>query len=514
MIIHEAILPSEIPLTLKEIEKCANYDMDTSKSTELAKNSFCPIWSAIQKKIEILKQREIIQTFMKSKVYKDFEKVLLQFISSYDLSNNGMSLLTQLNEIVSYFDIALKTLPEKNIYSIIYAIFDSVYSNFYQKVNMPQKPSLTNTALVSFFSALLKRENKENRFALSSIIFSAFRSFFFTIHDVYKESFVPAYFSSFLYIWLKQIILEEKEKETRQQYLIDFMQLFSDLLPQNAPLFIVVWIQLLSSPQLMSVLLGEKNETLQTMTGDLIIRLLSFCQIVQQRDLQEITQKLVDRVNFLIRIILTSFPGFLCHRCYEIIPYVIDDLRPKVLNDCPPEFTAANASVEELCKISVETTMAYKQELTRFGLIEYLDKIMLQQSLEQALYFVFNTFTIHDNRAKTLLRAIIHYWILEEENIISKATDASTTLSASDCILLLSKKLSTKVNSYQISVMFIIDYIRFPCKETQLFRKAFLGMYSHVDKEIRMLMNRMIIDRLNYMKSWGLIETYKSISYQ
>ena len=360
----------------------------------------------------------------------------------------------------------------------------------------------------------MKRENKENRFALTSIIFSAFRSLFFTIHDVYKDSFVPAYFSSFLYIWLKHIILEEKEKEVRQQYLIDFMQLFSDLLPHNAPLFIVAWIQLLSSPQLMSILLGEKNEILQTMTGDLIIRLLSFCQIIQQRDLQQITQALVDRVTSLIKNILISFPGFLCHRCYEIIPFVTDGLRRNVLNDCPPEFTTGNVSVEELCKIPVETTMAYKHELTRFGLIEYLDKIMLQQSLQQSLYFVIQTFTLHENRARTLLRSIIHYWILEEENIKSKATNPSTTLSASDCILLLSEKFSTKVNFYQISIMFIIEYIRFPCKETQLFSNAFLGIYNRVDKERRMLMKSMIFESLNTMKSWGLNEIYEAISYQ
>ena len=62
--------------------------------------------------------------------------------------------------------------------------------------------------------------------------------------------------------------------------------------------------------------------------------------------------------------------------------------------------------------------------------------------------------------------------------------------------------------------MFIIEYIRFPCKETQLFSNAFLGIYNRVDKERRMLMKSMIFESLNTMKSWGLNEIYEAISYQ
>lgn len=509
VIVHEAVQPNELPETMKEIERLSVVK-DIKYPGDAPKNSFLSLFNTLCSKQDLIRQRSSVNEFMKSSAYSAYEDTLLLTLD-LGMKNDSLALSTKLTELISLFDKTLKLISENALYSLLYASFDSVYTSFYDRIRKDitlRAPSAIMPFFTSFFGQLIQRESKEKRVSLHSFILSAFRSHFYVCHDVNHDSFVPAYFSSFLFNWLKQIILEEKDTAVRQQFLIDYAHLLFDFIPQSAPSFIVAWVQLISTPQVLSILIGERNQPLATITGDMIIRLLSFFHSVQVYDLQQVTQKLVEHVIYLLRTILTSFPGFLCRRSYELIPLLPDELCMHILMDCPPEFNYTrfpaeeqNAMIDRLWTLPVEPNMPYKQEIARFGLgLEALDMIMTQQNVDQGFNMMFRAFDMSGNRITTLLRAIIIYWIMEEEVVVKRAADPSACLPASNCIVMLIQKLNQN-SSYFFSILgTMINYIRFPCKETRLFMKAFLGLYQLVDNDTRGVISKVLMKRMSVAK--------------
>lgn len=503
IIVHEVISPESIPKTMHELERITKSAKDSKHVTESEK-IISSLYSFLQKKQELIAQRTQIKDFMQTPEYVQFETACIQGLEQLSTKNDVSLRTSKLTEMVACFDKIVKANPDLSLYCLMYAIFDSVYSHFNTLIQ--ESHAILASSIMPFFtlffSSLLQRETSEKRIKIASLILNAFRSHFFMCHDVFRDTFSPSYFSSFLFNWLKQVILEEKTAATREQYLVDFAHLLYELIPQNAPSFIIAWMQLLSSPQILSILIGEKIASIIPITVEMLSRLLSFCHSMQ---VFSVSQRLSDHMFLLIRTILISFPGFLCRHCYDLILLLPEQLQFQVLNDCPPEFAYSHVQDEQkIWDLVVEPSMPYKQDLARFVNTETLETMILQNNLKQAVAFLSR---IPENRFPAVIRALTMFFVLEEENIRKKAADGTNVLSAGKCIYFFYTSILDKYRTLFLEL--IVNYLRFPCKETKLFMNVFLELYDLADEDTQNLMRIMLQKR--HKSTIGANLTYKKL---
>lgn len=81
-----------------------------------------------------------------------------------------------------------------------------------------------------------------------------------------------------------------------------------------------------------------------------------------------------------------------------------------------------------------------------------------------------------------------------------------------ECLILLFDEMITVPNLKMEVIMTLEDYIRFPCKETELFMNTFIGLYRRMDPDTaRMMMEDMYRRSKRSNGQMGIVMTLNNI---
>ena len=505
VLVRELVSVDALPLTMRALEEKAQTDAG-KRSIRIDGTSYSCV-DMVQKmhaKRGVLSCRKTLQAACETEAYHSWTEAVQQAIAACNTPDNVFTNNSRFTELIQALDTAVESLGENAVFVTLHGLLMSCYSVCLRVADIKEMAFRRDYVCALLSGVLAELVNREaagkDRLLVFDAELEAVEALLFQSHDLREPQFLPLFFLRVLVGLVKEVVLVQ-QTEVRNAMMLYFATLMRTLAPPVVPDFLVSWIQLLSMPQILHLLLAEEVPELVQITGDMVIRLLSFMRYLSTKDLQAITQNLVDRITILLKILLVSFPGFLCSRASELVPLVKEDMRICILNDCPPQCNPVLARPEEreaflkrAWEITVERNPVYKQELQRSMVKEAAENVLLGKNLETSLLMILR---VHESRAVVILRPLLQYWVLEEEEVHAKVGNNGQTLASEDAILELLKVVNYN-REYEAAIFNILaDFIRFPCKETKLFMKTYCGLYCIMDNESKKLMMEVMRRRLD-----------------
>lgn len=505
VLVRELVSVDALPLTMRALEEKAQTEAG-KRPVRIDGTSYNCV-SMVEKmhaKRSVLSARKTLQAACETEAYRSWTGAVQEAIQACNVPDNVFSNSSRFTELIQALDSAVESLGENAVFVTLYGLLMSCYSACLRVTNVKEmafRRDYVCTLLSGVLAELVSREAPgKDRLLVFGAELEAVGAVLFQSHDLREPQFLPLFFLRVLLGLVKEVILVQPT-EARNEMMLQFATFMRALAPPVVPDFLVSWIQLLSMPQILQLLLAEEVPELVKITGDMVIRLLSFMRYLSVKEFQAITQNLLERITILLKILLMSFPGFLCSRASELVPLVKEDMRVCILNDCPPQCNPMLVRPEEreaflkrAWEITVERNPVYKQDLQRSMVEEAAENVLLGKNLEASLVMILR---VHENRAVVILRPLLQFWVLEEEEVHAKVENNVQTLASENAILELLKVVNYN-REYEAAIFNILaDYIRFPCKETKLFMETYCGLYCIMDNESKNLMMEVMRRRLD-----------------
>lgn len=504
VLVRELVSVDELPTTLKALEEKALTEAG-KRGVRIEGTMYnCVVMvEKLRTKRTVLTHRASLKAACSTDTYKELCGVLEAAVRAYNTPDDVLTKEGQFVEIVSKLDSAVQAFGENGVFVMLYCVLVTCYQ-LYLPVTDPKETTVrrdyTCTLLCALFGELVNREEPgDDRVLVFTAEMEALEALLFQSHDLNSPPFSASFYLRTILGLVKEVIMAQDVAETRHRMVLQLAILLRAIAPPSVPGFLLCWVELISVPQILRLMLVDNNPELVAIMGDMVIQLLSFMRYLNScKDLITSSQHLVERVNLLLRILLISFPGFLAQRISELIPLVKEDVRLYLLNDCPPQCNPATVPPEEMdsfikraWEIQVEKNPIYKQELQRGAILEAAENVMLRKNLENSLIAIRQLL----ENVPILLRSLLQYWILEEETLHNKPAEGH--MLPEEAIRELLKALNFN-RDYKLAVFRILaEFIRFPCKETKLFMKTYCGLYRFMDPESKKYMQEEMIRKLD-----------------
>ena len=137
---------------------------------------------------------------------------------------------------------------------------------------------------------------------------------------------------------------------------------------------------------------------------------------------------------------------------------------------------------------------------------------MMAREVGNSLLMIRPVFEVPDLMQVITLRALVMFWVMEEKPIRDRVDAGVSVKLPEECLILLFDEMITVPNLKMEVIMTLEDYIRFPCKETELFMNTFIGLYRRMDPDTaRMMMEDMYRRSKRSNGQMGIVMTLNNI---
>ena len=340
------------------------------------------------------------------------------------------------------------------------------------------------------FGFLVHRETPQHRVLVFKAELDVVQALLFEMHDLSIRTFHPFFFLRVLAGLFKEVIVAETEAPVRAELAQQFCALLLAVSPAACPAFLYAWLQLFTRPQVLRVLIAEKNAQLVARAGDLLVSLFSLMRSPFAPLLAACTSNGLS----LLSLLRASFPGFLAVRCSLLLRYHLPlEAQRCILDDVPPEFNVELAGPDRaaflarVLPLRAEPVMANGEELARVGLPEAVEGCMRDKpAFNEILNATF------DHRLE-LLRSVVMFWIMEAERVQAAASKEGTPVrSAAECIAQLLHAVQHDMPRFKFVFTCLLDYVRFPCKETKLYLQTLMSLMTLMNPEMKDWVNKQL----------------------
>ena len=517
---HEAVAVEELPATMREIRAIAR--MDEGKRVFRFENkmwSYELLLAALEKKAEVVHQRAQLLDALKTDSAIKLSRLMTECIALTQGAQDVAKTEEAFAALTAAFDAALQAPAPLPVFAGLYALLLTALQQFAQAAYGPSFSSYAAVdAVVRALSGFVTREMGTNRVVVFKAELECLQALFFRAHDFNDPPFLPPFFLRLLLGLLKSVVVAEADEATRDELLLAFSSFLYATAPTNAPLFVVYWLQVVSMPQLLYLMIDAKKPKLVALENDIVLRLLMYTRPLYVQDIKRLSERLLKRIYEFINCLLASFPGFMVRRASEYCLLVPDELRYDILYDCPPECNPALAKLgddgflERAWATRVEPTMKYRQDLERVNLVDAAEKVMMSREVGNSLQMIHHVFEVPDLMQVITLRALVMFWVMEEKPIRDRVDAGVSVKPPEECLILLFDEMITVPNLKMEVIMTLEDYIRFPCKETELFMNTFIGLYRRMDPDTaRMMMEDMYRRSKRSNGQMGIVMTLNNI---
>lgn len=516
---HEAVTMEELPSTMREIRAVAK--ADEGKRVFRFENK---VWSyelllvALEKKAEVVRQRAQLMDALKTEPARKLARLMTDCIQRTQNAPDVAKTEEAFSALAAAFDAALQAPAPLPVFAGLYVLLLTALQQFAQGAYGPTFASYAPVdAATRALQGFVAREKGAHRVVVFKAELECLQALFYQAHDFNDPPFVPPFFLRLLLGLLKMVVVGEPDEATRDELLFVFSSFLYATAPTNAPLFVVYWLQVVSMPQVLYLMIDTKKPKLVALENDIVLRLLMYTKPLCVQDIKRLSERLLKRIYDFISCLLVSFPGFMVRRASEYCLLVPDDLRFDILYDCPPECNPSLATMgddtflERAWATRVEPTMKYRQDLERVNLVDAAEKVMASKDVGNSLQMIHHVLEVPDVMQLFTLRALVMFWVMEEKRIHDRADSNVTVKLPEECLLMLFDEIASP-NLKMEMIITLEDYIRFPCKETELFMNTFIGLYRRMDPETaRMMMEDMYFRNRRSNGQMGIVMTLKNI---
>lgn len=291
--------------------------------------------------------------------------------------------------------------------------------------------------------------------------------------------------------------------------------------PTAASGFVFSWLHLISSKELLPVLLSLKTTHGWPLFRHLLGRMLEFLGTYLKNPSETLSKGIITLYNGTLRVLLVllhDFPEFLCayHLAFcEVIPENCIQLRNLVLSSFPrdmrpPDPFNPDLNSEELIEMSrIPLVLSeYSRHIDKYGVRGILDRVLHQGFDEgfdiQSLVKV----KAVENGEQRYCPALVSAIVVHTGQF---GTDCGGSLNGTWVELLRRLVRDLEPEGRHYTLLGIANQLRFPNKHTMLFSKLLLSLFLEFsDETLKEHMTRVLVERLiaNRPHPWGLVITF------
>ena len=506
VLIRELVTVDQLPLSMKALESLATTE-NGKRVWRIEGNSFsfASFYEALQNKQKVITARVQLNQVLDSDECENLRDSFKRILSRIGTESYILYVPGNVNKLVELIDSVISASGEGGVYTTLFCLLEESMNlciNHYDR-NVQTLNDLCDVVIVTF-GFLVQRESTENRPLVFKAELDVVQALLLQMHDTDIGRFNPNFFLRILVGLFKEIVVGEKDKKVREELAVQFATLMRTVGPSSCPAFLVAWMQLYTMPQVLRLLIGEKIPQLVSLAGDMIVSLFSLTVTHFVTVLDNYCNACIN----LLQLLCISFPGFLARRCSELIRYLSGRIREIVLSDCPPEFDIAYSKedpetfLSRVIEIRVEPNMIYKQELMRGNLLDATENVMRCKDLNTNGIYILRSLEVNQSYV-SILRAIVMFWVMEEERIKKSTPENTRIFKPIECINYILHGVNQNAEYKEVIVDTVLEYVRFPCKETALFIQVTLDMYYYMDMNTR----QMIVHKLHKkapLKQYGV----------
>ena len=501
VLMRELVTVDQLPLTVETLEKLAASE-GGKEEVEIEGNrmSAFSLVESLRKKQSVIAMRIHMNQTLESDVCKMLQRKIDSVVPCMNSESDVLYYPERMDELVELVDSVVQVIGDDGAYITFYLLlWKAMRIYLVRSSDSSFVGSLSERALyisyscdlvIVLFGLLVHRESPQNRQLVFKAELDMVQALLFEMHDLNIRNFHPVFFLRVLSGLFKEIVLAETDSAVRTELALQFCSLLLVVSPAACPAFLYSWMQLLTMPPILHVLIAEKNEQLVHRTGELVVSLFSLMQTPFAFLLSNCTN---DGLSFL-SFLRTSFPGFLAARCSFLIRYLHPEACRYVLDDVPPEFNFEKANQDadtflaRVLPLRAEPEMAYQEELDRAGLTEAVEGFMRDKPTQSAILSGLS-------KHSAVLRFVVMFWVMEEETLQKTAGKSGVVRSAAECITQLVHSAQSEMQMMRSAqsgmqlldavVNYLLEYVRFPCKETSLYLRTLMSLAMQMSKEMR-----------------------------
>lgn len=516
---HEAVKVEELPLTMREIRAVAK--KEEGKRLFRFENkmwSYENLLKALEEKATVIEQRNALAEVLKGESVVKLMKLFSDAIRAVKAKENVAEREEAFATFLTAFDSTLQTQSSVTAFAAMYAMLTTSLQTALAGYNTYYDCAAPD-ALARVFSMLVHREKDANHRVLAfKAEMECLQAFFYHSHDFNEPRFLPAFFLRLLIGLLKMVVIAELEEATRDELLFLFSSFLHATAPTNTPIFVTNWLQIVSMPQLLYMMINSKKPKLMALENEIVLSLLLYTPPLYSQDIKSISEVLLNRIVDFIHVLLVSFPGFMVRRASEYCQLVPEELRYDILYDCPLECNPAMARMgdesflDKAWSTRIEPTMKYKQDLERVSLVDAAEKVMMSKDVGNNLQMIHRVIEMSDASPLITVRALVMFWVMEEKRIHDSVEGTVSVKLPEECLILFFDEMNVYPKLKVEVIVTLEDFIRFPCKETELFMNTFIGLYRRMDPDTqRLMMDGMYRRNKLYNGQLGIVMTLNNI---
>ena len=552
VLIREYVHVNQIPLTLRTLEERVAREKEGNNGA----STLITILEKLHAKQKVFVWREKLAADLQTEAFKELEEAIKQALTNAETQGEKDIFVNDMPfaQLVNITDAKVNEFGVNGPFIVLYGWLQICYAECLVMTDPKEMARHRNRVcrvLGAVFAELVRREEEEeDRVLVFAAELEAVMAFLFVCHDHDSTTFTPQFFLRVFMGFVKEIIYPQSDMVR-----IEMMQRLAILLRSISPVVMPnlhrAWLELLSMPQFLSLMLGEypesvnklslnnnnnnnnnngnnngnanananangettnlnANQTMDTtipkvnggrrrnahlvfLMGDLVVRLFSYVRTTNTRDHPSMNTFATQAYNF-VELLLRSFPGVLCMYASTIAAMMDERMVPRLLNDLPEEMNWGDWTAEEwkaymtqAWTTPIEINAYYKQELSRNGVLEAATNALYNRRLEDSLLFI-----LQKLGGVNFLRSLIHFWVREEGRLRNECNE--TRILHPEQILLKMLSLHYDEKLVLSTIHYLAEFIRFPCYETQLFLETFCEMYRNMNEEFK---NHMVDELYN-----------------
>lgn len=493
VLMRELVTMDQLPLTMETLEKVAASEEGKKEfDVEGSRMSAVSLVESLRKKKSLLALRVHVNQTLESDVCKMLQQKIDSFVQWMNSESDVLYCPERMDELVELVDSVVQSIGDDGASITFYLLLWKSMQIYLTNFNDPYRTANYICDLVIvLFGILVHREAPQNRVLVFKAQLAVVQALLFEMHDLTIRNFYPFFFLRVLAGLFKEVVVAEAEPSVRAELAQQFCALLLAVSPTACPAFLFSWLQLLTRPQVLRVLIAEKNPALVSLAGDLVVSLFSLTRTPFAQFLTNYTSNGLA----LLSLLRESFPGFLAARCSLLLRYLPPEARRCVLDDVPPEFNFKLANQDRetflarVLPLRAEPVMAYIDELDRVGLVEAAEAAMREKAAMNAILRAVMEHGV------AILRFVVMFWIMEEERVQKAAGKGAPAQSAAECIAQLLHSAQHEMQLMGFVMACLLDYVRFPCKETKLYLRTLMALVGQMSPEMKRWVMQQLIKK-------------------
>ena len=493
VLMRELVTMDQLPFTMETLEKlAASEDGKKEFDVEGSRMSVVSLVESLRKKQSLLALRVHVNQTLESDVCKMLQQKMDSFVQWMNSESDVLYYPERMDELVELVDSVVQSIGDDGASITFYLLLWKSMQIYLTNFNDPYRTANYICDLVIvLFGILVHREAPQNRVLVFKAQLDVVQALLFEMHDLNIRNFYPFFFLRILAGLFKEVVVAEPEPPVRTELAQQFCALLLAVNPTACPAFLFSWLQLLTRPQVLRVLIAEKTAPLVSLAGDLVVSLFSLMRTPFAQFLCSYTSNGLS----ILSLLRGSFPGFLAARCSLLLRYLPQEARRCVLDDVPPEFNFElsgqdrEAFLARVLPLRAEPVMAYVDELDRLGLTEAAEAVMREKAAMNAILRA-----VFDHSA-AVLRFVVMFWIMEEERVQKAAGKNAPAQSAAECIAQLLHSVQHDMQLMGFVMACLLDYVRFPCKETKLYLRTLMALVGQMSPEMKQWVMQQLIKK-------------------